>query len=141
MVDVNITSPPPANHLRARWSLRMLFGLIAIAAAVLAIVAVKLGQDDDRQRAFVALHQMGLRDTISSLPGHRTTISLRCEDPTFSDEQIPKLIAQLKTLTRRHDLGISAGLEPAALDLTHSRVTPAGEQQLREAFPQAQITR
>src|SRR5665213_3638271 len=110
-----MTSAPKRHWLR--FTLRTGFLVVTTLAIMLAVVALKLRQDTSREMALGALRRLGMQTSIASLPGNRTTLSLTCQSADFDDRQIEPFLAQIATLKRSHDLGMSPGMDLIQLDV------------------------
>ncbi len=124
-----------------RFSLRTLFLVVTTLAILLAVVAWKFRQDASREMALGALRNLGMQTSISSLPGNRTTLSLTCQSADLDDRQIEPFLAQIATLKRAHDLGMSPGMDLIQLDMAKSSISSDGEHALRQALPEVEIKR
>ena len=132
---------PAAKRRRFRFSLRAVFLVVTTLAIVLAVGAWKFRQDASREMALGALRNLGMQTSIASLPGNRTTLSLTCQSADFNDRQIEPFLAQIATLKRTHDLGMSPGMDLIQLDVANSSISSEGEHALRQALPQVEIKR
>jgi septal ring-binding cell division protein DamX len=112
-----------------RFSLRTLFLVVTTLAILLAVVAWKFRQDASREMALGALRNLGMQT------------SLTCQSADLDDRQIEPFLAQIATLKRAHDLGMSPGMDLIQLDMAKSSISSDGEHALRQALPEVEIKR
>lgn len=142
MNSIDIPSPPSTRGRgRLQFRLRTAFVVAALLCIPLAVLSLKLRQDRDRNLALKELRSLGFRTSITSTPANGTVATFVCAKPNLSDSDLARVGMYLAILTRRHDLGLSRGLEIRSVDLSGTHVTETGVAQLTEEFPDAEVRR
>jgi hypothetical protein len=119
---------------RWQYGLRAGMLLVSVLAVVLGIVSLKLRQDARFQTALASLDRLGMTHGVSG-----AGLALECRRAHLSDEGMHELIEQLELVGYAHDLGFSAGVPVASIQLRGAKVSRAALEELRQAFPSARI--
>jgi hypothetical protein len=126
--------------LPRRFSLRSLIIVMTLICILVSIGALKVRQDGDKSHAMSALRQVGFQQTIGSANGRRATW-LRYTRPEFANRDLELSLKSINTIQKRHDLGISKGLEIKLLDFSNCRVSEHAIAEFQAQFPDAEIRR
>ncbi|MGD9719685.1 MAG: hypothetical protein AB7O59_00530 [Pirellulales bacterium] len=124
--------------MRWQFRLRTVLLVVLVLCVALAIVSLKLRQDFRRQGAFDELARLEMRTRISA-DAAGNHLNLASGAAALGDDDVDRLVTQLKVLRSPHDLGWSTGLEIGEIDLSATRVTPATMERLRAALPGVRI--
>lgn len=122
------------RHPRWQFRLRSVLLLVAVFAAALAVVSLKLRQDARFERALQSLNPLGMQHGVGS-----AGLRIECRKPRFTLDDVERLLVQLEALRQPHDLGFSPGLEIERIDLKRTSISPAALERLRQALPNAKI--
>jgi hypothetical protein len=130
----------PTFAVPRRFSLRSLIIVMTLICIVVSIGALKVRQDRDKSHAMSALRHVGFQQTIGSANGRGATW-LRYTRPEFANRDLELSLKSMNAIQKRHDLGISNGLEIKLVDFSNCRVSENAIAEFQAQFPDAEIRR
>ena len=126
--------------LPRQFSLRSLIISVTLICILASIGALKVQQDRRKRHAMSALQLIGFQQKIGSANG-RSATWLRYTKPEFADRNLESSLTSMNEIKKRHDLGISRGLEIKLVDFTNCRVSEHAIAGFQTQFPNAEIRR